>query len=278
MPNPFSHITAQCFVNVPFDRLRNDLRRIIDSRIQPEIGLDGDTLYTYGMQEFKETAAALKEENIPCTIHAPFTDMAPGAADHRILTATRDKLYRAFQLIEIFTPVSIVCHLNYETHKHKHRQQEWLESSLATWRLLFEKAQAQDTLLMFENTYETDPYMHQQLLTALASPRARFCLDTGHLLAFAQTPWQNWLPALQPWLGQLHLHDNHGLEDEHLAIGRGIFDFPGLFAYLQTCHLQPIITLEPHLEEYLWESLAYLDNLAYFSSADETTAQKNGKK
>jgi sugar phosphate isomerase/epimerase len=267
MTSPFRHITARCFVNVPFDRLRKDLRRIIDNRIQPEIGFDGDILHSRGMREFKETAAALKGEGLPCTIHAPFTDLAPGSSDSSVLHATRHKLHRAFQLVEIFSPVTIVCHLNYEAHKQKNRQRQWLDISLETWRLLLETIHAQETLLMFENTYETDPDMHQRMFTALASPRARFCLDTGHLLAFAHTPWQNWLPALQPWLGQLHLHDNHGHEDEHLAVGQGNFDFPGFFAYLQSGHLQPIITLEPHREEYLWESLAYLDTLPYFSSA-----------
>jgi sugar phosphate isomerase/epimerase len=64
---------------------------------------------------------------------------------------------------------------------------------------------------------------------------------------------------MQPWLGQLHLHDNNGDHDQHLAPGRGMVDFSGLFQYLRLHNLHPLITLEPHSEEDLWQALDYLE-------------------
>ena len=112
---------------------------------------------------------------------------------------------------------------------------------------------------MFENTYEVDPTIHAAMLTRLNTPSAGFCMDVGHLLAFANSSWQQWLPAMLPWFGQLHLHDNTGGRDEHLAPGRGNFDFAGLFAFLRTNQLHPIITFEPHSEGDLWQTFAYLE-------------------
>jgi sugar phosphate isomerase/epimerase len=64
---------------------------------------------------------------------------------------------------------------------------------------------------------------------------------------------------LGPYIGQLHLHDNHGSHDEHLPLGSGKIDFYQLFTYLKSNEIpQPIITLEPHQEEDLWPSLDYL--------------------
>jgi sugar phosphate isomerase/epimerase len=266
IPHPYAHITNRCFVSIPFRRLQTDLQLVIDNRIQPEIGLDNDVLYTCSRQEFVEVAHALEEAQLSCTIHAPFSDLAPGATDRYVLQATRDKLQRAFALIPVFQPLSIVCHLNYEPYKHQDRVDDWFKLSLETWQGLLEVNAAHGTPLMFENTYETDPTIHKRMLTSLASDQARFCLDTGHVMAFAQTIWQDWLPALKPWLGQLHLHDNNGRFDEHLAIGNGIFDFTGFFAYLKTNRLNPIVTLEPHAENALWESLATLDRLNYFAT------------
>ncbi|MFZ0611664.1 MAG: sugar phosphate isomerase/epimerase, partial [Desulfobacterales bacterium] len=86
-----------------------------------------------------------------------------------------------------------------------------------------------------------------------------FCLDTGHQAAFGQASLVKWLDALGPHIGQVHLHDNHGLRDEHLALGRGKIDFPYLFRRLKTlCDTPPVITLEPHTEEALDPSLDYL--------------------
>ena len=264
MDQKLSHIIGNCFVNLPFDQLSLYDELIRKFRIQPEIGLEGEILYTFTRDNFAEKARLLEQEGLHCTLHAPFGDLSPGARDKRILEASRDKLRRCFELIEIFKPVSVVCHLNYEEIKHSYHLDDWFDNSLATWREFLTIAEQNSTIIMFENTYETSPAIHQRFLETLNSPHARFCLDTGHLMAFAQNQWQNWLPPLENWLGQLHLHDNRGSRDEHLPIGAGDFDFTGLFAYLKKHNLAPLVTLEPRSETDLWESLKALDRLALF--------------
>ncbi len=257
----YSHILKKCFVNAPFPRLVKDLDLFLKHKINPEIGLEGDVLYTCEREEFSKMAKVLEDAGLSCTLHAPFFDLMPGALDPYILQATRNKLQRAFELTEIFRPKSVVCHLNFEDNKHIFKQDEWLQTSLATWRGLLDIAKNQQTPLMLENTYETGATHHEQVLTALDSPYARFCLDVGHTQTFAQNEWQDWLPQLSPWLGQLHLHDNDRSKDAHLAPGKGTFDFAGLFAYLEQEKLYPIITLEPHTEEDLWQSLESLEQM-----------------
>jgi sugar phosphate isomerase/epimerase len=233
-------------------------------RINPEIGLEGDVLYTFTRRDFQNIAAFLLQENLRCTLHAPFQDMLPGAGDKYVLEATRRKLRRCFDLIEILKPCTIVCHLGYQDHVHSYIFDGWLANSLETWKNLLDVAENRETLVMFENTYETGPGIHKMILEALDSPSARFCLDVGHLLAFAKKPWQEWLANLAGWLGQLHLHDNHGLKDDHLPIGMGNFDFTGLFSSLKKRGITPLITLEPRSERDLWHSLNALDRLTLF--------------
>lgn len=257
-----SGLTSRLFVNAPFDRLQDDLLDLfIENRIQPEIGLEGSCLYNRSEKDFEAVANSLREANLPCTLHAPFGDLSPGASDPKILEATRNKLLRAFDLIEVFQPVSIVCHPGFEENKHSSRYDEWLANSLETWQDLLSIAESHRATMMLENTYERTADELAGILAGLNSPYARFCLDTGHVLAFAGNTWQDWLTPLEPWLGQLHLHDNHGDKDQHLAIGSGIFDFSGLFAHLRTRNLRPVITLEPHREEDLWTSLKTLSSL-----------------
>lgn len=269
---PHPELTSRLFVNAPLDRLLDDLLEIfIDNHIQPEIGLEGSCLYDKSTQDFEFIAQTLAKAKLSCTLHAPFGDLAPGAADPKILAATRRKLRRAFDLIELFKPVSIVCHLGFEDNKHATRYDEWLATSLETWHELVSIAGTHRVTTMFENTYETSPAQLSRILADLNSPYARFCLDTGHVLAFARNTWQDWLPALEPWLGQLHLHDNHGELDQHLAIGSGCFDFGGLFSHLRSKNLEPIITLEPHREEDLWTSLNALASLELPAPPPDTT-------
>ena len=262
----FSHITSKCFINVPFPMLKQEMDLILRERIQPEIGLDGDILYTTDMRDFDEIATILHDANLSCTLHAPFFELSPGAFDENIRRVSRDKLKKAFALIPLFKPASIVCHLNYEEDKYGQRQEEWFHYSVETWQELLVIAAQHQTPVMLENTYEYNFEQHDKMLKALDSPYARFCLDVGHVMAFAKNRWQDWLPALEPWLGQLHLHDNQGEADSHLAIGQGSFDFPEFFTYLASRRLSPLITLEPHTEDDLWESLRTLDKMKLFDS------------
>ena len=94
MTKDLCHIINRCFVNIPFDRLSRHDELIRTNRIQPEIGLEGDILYKYKDQDFVEKARLLEGEGLRCTLHAPFSDLSPGARDRRILQASRDKLRR----------------------------------------------------------------------------------------------------------------------------------------------------------------------------------------
>jgi sugar phosphate isomerase/epimerase len=261
VPISFHTTPDDCFVNAPIRQLQGDLLPILlKHRLQPEIGLEGDALYTMGEPAFKELAQTLRQEGLACTLHAPFFDLAPGALDARILAVSREKLKRAFALIPLFRPRAIICHLNYESNKHGYKQEEWFAAALATFSELLAMAAPMQTIMALENTYETEPSQHIRMMQALDSPYARICLDVGHLMAFAKCPWQAWTEAL-PWVGHLHLHDNQGDTDSHLAIGRGRFDFPGFLEALAQHDIHPGVTLEPHSKEDLWESLHALARL-----------------
>lgn len=259
MNNSFQAIASKCFVNVPWYELKNNyLDFILSKNIQPEIGLEGNCLYDEHQSEFMKISQQLQDHHLSCTLHAPFFDLAPGGLDPVILEKSRVKLRLAFELLDVFKPKSIVCHLQFEQSKQGYKFDKWYDTAIQTWSELVEFAGKRNIPVMLENTYENDPQAHQTILTELDSPYARFCLDVGHLMSFAKSDWRDWLPELAPWLGQLHLHDNHGDSDAHLAPGRGNFDFPSLFTYLNQNNLHPLITLEPHSEEDLEQSFSYL--------------------
>ncbi len=263
-------IKKHCFINAPWQELKERyLDLFLQHKIQPEIGLEGTCLYDEDIREFEKIATLLTKHGLSCTLHAPFFDLAPGAFDPYILEQTRNKLHSAFALLKVFRPRSIVCHLQYEENKHGYVFDRWLEVNVATWAPLLSLAKKENVPIMFENTYEKGPATHMTMLKRLDSPFAKFCLDVGHLMAFAKSQYQDWLPLLAPWLGQLHLHDNHGEKDDHLAPGRGGFEFADLFNFLKQNKLTPIITFEPHSEDDLWATFDYLLETRLLSTLEE---------
>lgn len=261
----YDEITARCFINAPFDHLQKGLLEVfLQHRLQPEIGLEGNCLWDRSQDDFIRIARTFQQQGLSCTLHAPFHDLAPGGFDRRIVELSRKKMDLAFSLIPVFKPEAIVCHLGFEANKHASNLQRWLETSIETWTELIGRANSAGIKVMFENTYEKDPSAHRALFAAFEDKQIGFCMDTGHLTAFAGTGWQPWLAELSPWLGQLHLHDNDGKGDAHLAVGEGVFDFPELFDYLHDRNLSPLITLEPHSEQDLWQSLKNIEKMNLF--------------
>lgn len=262
----YREVSRHCFINAPFAQLQTGLLDLFQThRLQPEIGLEGDCLWSADTDDFRKLAAVLEQNELACTLHAPFFDLAPGGLDPRILEVTREKLRRAFDLIAVFRPKSVVCHLGYEENKHSYKMDTWLDTAVETWSRLLETAAGTSTPVMFENTYETSPEIHSLLFTKLSGADVGFCLDVGHLSAYAGTGWQPWTAELLPYLRQLHLHDNHGERDEHIGVGEGCFDFQGLFGFLRDHKVAPLITLEPHSEEDLWLSLQNMAAMNLFS-------------
>ncbi|WP_028582914.1 sugar phosphate isomerase/epimerase family protein [Desulfogranum mediterraneum] len=256
----FRAITAHCFITTPYPRLHDDLHRLLlPQRLQPEIGLEGNALWHEPGARFEEAARLLHGCGLAATIHAPFQDLTPGGFDERILDLSREKLRRAFALLPLFRPRSIVCHLGYNHQRHRHNLERWLSVSTETWKGLLPLAQAAGVKVMFENTYERDPSIHRALFARLEEFSPGFCLDVGHVLAFSSTPWQQWLAELGPWLGQLHLHDNDGSSDAHGPIGSGCFDFQGLLQRLAQDGRRLLSTLEQRSVQDTLSSLAALE-------------------
>ncbi|MBI4794813.1 MAG: sugar phosphate isomerase/epimerase [Deltaproteobacteria bacterium] len=246
-------------VNIPFPFLgKGYLDLFLDRGLNPEIGLDAYSLSHFQRRDFARTAWAFHQARRRLTLHAPFQDLLPGALDEMILYSSRRRLGQAFRLLPVFKPVTIVCHLGYDAKFYQWERRDWLARSAATWKEFSALATAHGVTVMVENVYETDPDLFVQLLTLVNAPNLQVCLDVGHLQAFGGGDFERWLNTLWPLIGQLHLHDNRGDQDTHLALGRGTVPLESVLHFLAGRDRQPLVTLEPHQEGSLAPSLEYL--------------------
>ena len=259
MPLTMEALVAQVLVNVPFAFLADRyLPLFLEAGLNPEIGLDAFSLKSFPQATFENIAQSFKKAGRFITLHAPFQDLLPGALDEGIRAASLKRLCQAFRLLPVFQPLAIVCHLGYEARHYQWDRKAWLAHSAATWEELARMAAEHQVLLMLENVYETEPELFLELLDRVKAPNLQVCLDVGHLLAFGGGDFSRWLEALAPVIGHLHLHDNQGEADTHLALGHGQVPLSYVLNFLAARHLRPLITLEPHQEGSLKPSLKHL--------------------
>jgi sugar phosphate isomerase/epimerase len=258
-----NRILKKIQVNIPFQMLQETyLPRFIELGLNPEIGLDAVALDAYGLADFQRVADALRERGLRITLHGPFVDLAPGSPDPAVWDLTKGRFEQVLRLIPLFGPETLVCHAGYDHNRYQYLADLWLEKSVALWTWLAQGLKGEGTLLTLENVYEQDPGEMKMLYDQMDAAPAGFCLDTGHLHAFGRAPLTAWLEIMGDRVTQIHLHDNNGHEDEHLALGRGSFDFRTLFEYLQKERKEPpLITVEPHREEDLWPTVAFLERV-----------------
>jgi len=252
-------------VHVPFHRLRNEfLPLVVREGINPEIGFNHFTLDHFEKDDFVKVANHLLEAELTVSFHAPFMDLRPGAIDPEIRKVTAGRLQRVFDLVPYFRPISVVCHASFDKRYYVSNEQEWLSNSIETWGHFLQQAVDMGTMIAIENVYETDCHYLRLLLNALVSPHICFCFDTGHFNVYSTASLEEWVNGLAPRIGQVHIHDNNGLADEHLPTGEGNFPFKAFFEMIHQKKLNPIITLEPHSENNLWRTLENIEALNLF--------------
>lgn len=260
-------IMRKVFVNIPFTMLwETYLDVFIHYGLNPEIGMDYKALNNFSMADFKKAAHRLEEHHLRVTFHGPFMDLSPGSIDGDIRAVTRKRFEQLLRLIPVFKPQTIVCHAGYDRRHYSWYREEWIEATLDMWTWFADRVNDAGSRLMLENVYEDGPEDIEALFEELAPHKVGFCFDIGHHVVFGKASMDSWLDSLGPYLGQVHLHDNRGDWDDHLALGLGTIDFAPFWAFLKESKRPlPVITLEPHEEEDLWPSFTELEKTGLFN-------------
>ena len=250
-------------VNIPFTMIYESyLEVFLTQRLNPEIGLDAAALDRFSLADFGAVADELHKRNVSITLHAPYVDLSPGSPDRKVRKTTHERFEQVLEVVPLFRPKTVVCHSGYDEKRYWAMKGLWIEKSLELWSWFATCLRGEGALLMLENVYEHGPEDMRVLFENLCDQEVGFCLDTGHQAAFGKSPLGDWVEVLGPYIGQLHLHDNSGSQDEHLPLGDGVIDFRFLFQKLAAMRkAPPVITLEPHREKDLLPSVACLEEI-----------------
>jgi sugar phosphate isomerase/epimerase len=266
MPKPMKtnrhgEIIRRIQVNIPFTMLiqKEWLDLFLGLKLNPEIGLDAAALDNFSATDFAQIASQFKDHGCSITLHAPFLDLSPGSPDPKIREITRLRYNQLIDAIPIFEPLSIVCHSGYDDDRYSFCKESWMEYCIETLKWLGTEIDNRGTKMMLENVYETHPDDLLAVIRHLNPTHTKCCLDIGHLTVFGKSPLDIWISTLGSYVGQFHLHDNHGERDSHFGLGEGCIDFKAVFDFIKSMQIPPIITLEPHKKEDFAASLNYLE-------------------
>jgi len=114
------------------------------------------------------------------------------------------------------------------------------ELGLERLKILTELAEKKNVVVALENLRRGD-YLNS-IFEKIDSPMLRFCFDSGHANCYDKN--EDYLELYGDKLAAMHLHDNDGKTDLHLAPFEGTVDWPPLMKKLSATRYSGALSLE----------------------------------
>jgi sugar phosphate isomerase/epimerase len=190
----------------------------------------------------------------PFSMHAPlFPDREMGRAGAPAVNVLHpekarridamDEIKRALESAEQIPFSNLILHLGERTDGWSQRSVEYAINALEH---LGAFAHPLGVRLLIENL-TSEPTTPEHLLTILELghlPNVGICLDMGH--AHITVGVAEAIATMGRRIASCHVHDNHGVKDEHLWPGEGTIDWPTSVNALKALPTPPATVLEIH--------------------------------
>ncbi|MCM8798269.1 MAG: sugar phosphate isomerase/epimerase [Candidatus Omnitrophica bacterium] len=247
------------FVHIPYRILLNNLERLIDFGLNVEVYIDGEGLDTYTLREIDLINSFFEKIGLKKIIHGPIYDLNPGSLDSQIRNVSQERIKQTISFSEKLNSDHIVFHHGFNHIYYKNHREKWLENCLVIWEPIVEYCLKKEINLAIENSLDSEPSIILELIKKINSPNFKACFDIGHFNAFGEKSpleiFQEYPPEV---IAEIHLSDNGGDFDSHLALGKGKIDFEKFFLLIKERGISPLITLEPHSLEDIKPCFEYL--------------------
>jgi sugar phosphate isomerase/epimerase len=193
---------------------------------------------------------ALSTYDMLLSMHAPFTDLNPASSFQPVKGAVERTLEEFVKFGEYLGAAVITVHPG-SVHNEGLVPRS-AENSIATLRQML-RASGGKIAISVENQTRSRSKYHFPLASTMESLEliladvegARFTLDTGHAHVNGQDPLAM-AERLGPKLIEIHLSDNMGDSDDHLAPGAGNANLDPLLKSVSSTDVLLCLELDPH--------------------------------
>ena len=170
-----------------------------------------DTLRQYSKRIEQMHPAAL-------SVHGPFLDLNPASYDSCIQAVTRKRFEQAYAAAKALNAQKIIYHSCFVPQINYY--EGWVEQAVPFWKSFLDN-KPDDITICMENVFDGFPVYIKEVIRQVDHPAFGICLDLGHAHAFSSIPVTQWVEELGSAIRHIHIHDNDGTKDSHLAIGDG---------------------------------------------------------
>jgi sugar phosphate isomerase/epimerase len=232
--------------------------------IEVEIQDAGWLLTTCEMSSVRRVGDFLRERRIAVSVNGPIFDLNPGSFDDFIRDHTRKVFLKTIELSWNIGATRVVLPSGFSPFLTGEARKGWLEISLPVWKDCLTKAAEHDIVVCMENRLEDSPDRICDIIDRLNSRTFGVCLNVGHVHLYSKKGIGTWVRKLGASIVEIHLSDNDGRNDDHIALGDGGVDFEAMAKSLHRANIRPPMILDMD-RRHIEKSLRYLDEQGIFS-------------
>jgi len=217
----------------------------------------------------KKLKELLQTMELTPLLHASYVDVNLASTSDLLRTAAVKRIVNCVKVAYLLDAEYVTLHMGY-------LHEDYLPKRINTIRKLAKKslisilnvARDYQIKICIENKEKkkrrhlmTDPYEIMNFINSLNSYHEILFVtfDVGHANTW-NYDLKTFFDVIREKTRVIHLHDNHGTADEHLALGEGSIDFDNLLPYIVSkCNNIPLI-LEIHTWNGLLKSIKYIKN------------------
>ncbi|MHA1581132.1 MAG: sugar phosphate isomerase/epimerase family protein [Candidatus Baldrarchaeia archaeon] len=215
----------------------------------------------------KKLKELLQTMELAPLLHASYIDVNLASTSDLLRTAAVRRIVNCVKVAYLLDAEYVTLHMGY-------LHEDYLPKRINTIRKLAKKslisilnvARDYQVKICIENKEKkrkrhlmTDPYEIMNFIDSLNNYHEILFVtfDVGHANTWS-CDLKTFFDVIREKIRVIHLHDNHGTADEHLALGEGSIDFDNLLPYIVSkCNNVPLI-LEIHTWNGLLKSIKYV--------------------
>ena len=238
-------MAGKYYLSVPLSRFDAMFDEVAGAGFVPEVRMTrADVLARTTEAEFRRMRSLFESRSMRTFTHGPFFGLDIASLDVCISEYSADCLITGLEATEALGAGVMVMHTGYLPQFSRGGRRHWMRNWAERMPPVVEHAEKLGVTIALENTWDDRPEIMLHLAGLLRGGKVGFCLDTGHVNAFSRISVNRWWDMIGDRVVALHLHDNDGISDDHLAPGEGTFDLPALASRIRTLDRMPLLDLE----------------------------------
>lgn len=235
----------------------------------------------YKKDEMESVVNVVKELGLRIDhIHAPIKDYFDLTADDEHIRTSTVEIYKStIAAVSQLKGRAVVLHLTNDRYIPDDQIESRAENAIPHLYELGDYGEKSSVLVAVENLGSDNnrERVMERAMEMMTHRNVGLCFDSGHSNILSKDPFSV-LDSLGNRLFALHLHDNHGQNDDHIIpLGDGTFPWAKFIARLKTTNYRGPLLLEIEMNRIRYNDLDEYLRLAYSAGEGLLSIYRDGK-